>query len=792
MYILFALLIAAFITYLAVGLYAVVHDKKSVLNRVFLGINVNFAIYAIASAFILVAPDKNTCFVWTNIYSIGLFTFSSFILHFFLIFSVKKNLYDKWWVYVLIYLPALFFLVMQFTTGFYAKDYIYTKYGWVLISNTESILFWLFNLQYIVFGVSSIVLSSLKWKNAATQREKDQARTITVSAIITLSISGSLFTFAIFNHNMPNLAPITITLWTLGILYGIVKFKLMVISPEMAAAQILRTISESVVIAGESGDIISANDETISLLGYTKEELKGKNLGDLFPWDDRFKKDNIKNLFNECPIQNMETHFVSKDEKEIPVLFSASECRDDRGELLGFIAASRDVTKLKEAEARLNYLAHHDTLTNLPNRLLFVDRFNQEVAKARRYKTYIAVFLLDLDHFKQVNDQYGHGAGDQLLMEVADRLKASIRQCDSIARLGGDEFVILLSDLKNIEDFKVTAGRIVDNIAKPYIITDKQISVTISVGVSIYPTNGTHLDGLLKNADIAMYSVKSGGRNNYRLFTSRLSAAAEGMPSLENDLKKSFKNKELLLYYQPMVDLYNETIIGVEALIRWDHPKFGVIPPSDFLPQAERSGFIIPLGDWVLESACRQVVKWQQSGFSPQYVSVNLSEQQFNQQNLAEKILGMLEKTQLSPEHLLLEITENSIIRDRENVIKVLKNLYEHKVRVVIAGFGAGYSSLIYLKELPIYAIKIDRFFIRNIPNDPGCATITKAIISLAHDLNIKVIAEGIETKEQLTYLRELEWKPESPIKCDGAQGYLFSEPLSEDSMTELFGKSGD
>ena len=411
MYILFALLIAAFITYLVVGFYAVVHDKNSALNRVFLRLNFSFAIYALASAFTAAAPDKSACFVWTSVNSIGVFTFSSFILHFFMIFSLKKKAIEKWWVYILIYCPAVFFLVMQFTTGFYAKDFVYTKYGWIAITNTESILFWLFNLQYLTFTLTSIILSSLKWKKAVTQREKDQARTITVSAIITLTISGTLYTISIFNHNMPNLAPITITLWTIGILYGIVKFKLMVISPEMAAAQILRTISESVVIAGESGAIISANDETSNLLGYTKEELKGKQLGYLFPWDERFKEENIKKLFDECPIQNMETYFVSKDEKEIPVLFSASECRDDRGELLGFIAASRDVTKLKEAEDRLNYLAHHDTLTNLPNRLLFVDRFNQEVAKAQRYKTYIAVFLLDLDHFKQVNDQYGHGAG---------------------------------------------------------------------------------------------------------------------------------------------------------------------------------------------------------------------------------------------------------------------------------------------------------------------------------------------------------------------------------------------
>ena len=789
MIILFMLLIISFVVYATVGIYAIYKDKKSPLNRTFLLLNLSFAVMALGSAFMVVSPEKTGCFFWINILVIGSFSFPSFALHFFLIFSERRKLLKKWWIYVAIYLPFFIFFTLNFAISFYAKDFVYTKYGWIMVARIDSIVFWIYNLYYVASVCAGVISSYLWMIKKDSKREKIKGKIIVLTAAFNLVISGVLFTLSVFNPNIPNLGPITITLWALGMLYGIVKYKLLKITPELAADQILETINESVVIVGESGDIVSANRETGVLLGYSDEEILGQPLGMLFSGDEKFEKANIKTLFKKCPIDNMETRFVSKGNKKIPVIFSASECRDKTGELLGYIAVTRDITNIKEAEERLNYLAHHDSLTSLPNRLLFVDRFNQEAAKAKRNKTYLAVFLLDLDHFKQINDSYGHNAGDQLLVDVSNRLRESIRQSDSIARLGGDEFVILLSDLKSKNDYKATADRIVSNIAKPYVIGNKELNVTISVGVSIYPVNGTNLDSLLKDSDVAMYSVKSGGRNNYKLFTPVMSMGDKQLVDLKSELKDSLSKNEMLLYYQPMVDLYSEKIIGAEALVRWKHPKYGIISPSEFIPQAEENGLIGPLGEWVLKTACTQAKKWQESGFGPVYVSVNLSFFQFREQNLADTVLGILEESGLSPEYLLLEIAESNIVRDRENVGSVFKKLHEHKVMVVISGFGTGYSSLLYLKEFPIYAIKIDRFFIRNIANDPGCATIVKAIISLAHDLDVKVIAEGIETTEQREYLRSLEWKPANPIKCDGAQGFLFSKPVSEDSMEELFEK---
>ncbi len=771
---------------IAIGIFILYKDRKSPLNRIFFAFNISIAIYAIGLAFMIVAPDKNHCVVWTKIFSIGAYSFASLALHFFLIYTEKNKLLKKWWIYIVIYLPFIVFLYPQIACNIFIEDYIHTQYGWVVINRTDSMIYILFNLQYLLYCGIGMFLMHLRLKNETSSRKRKQIKIIMISASSTILVSTALSYFLTFNHNIPNFSPIVALIWSIGILYGIVKYKLMIITPAIASDQIFQTITESIVIVNTEFEIINENNATRELLNYTNDELIGQHFGILFSGDNKFSEENIKSLFEECPIQDMGTYFVSKNNKNIPVMLSVTKCSNDEDDLLGFIAVSRDITNIKEAEERLHYLAHHDILTNLPNRLLFVDRFNQEVAKAQRNKTHIAVFLLDLDHFKEVNDTFGHDIGDQLLIEVANRLTSSIRKCDSIARLGGDEFVLLISGLIHTNDFEVVVNKILHTIALPYIIEGNKLNVTASIGVSIYPVNGTHLDSLLKNADLAMYEVKDSGKNNYQIFTSVIGSTFNEKMNFESDLKNSLANNEILLYYQPIVDLYSESIIGVEALVRWDHPEYGVIEPDDFIPLAEENGYILALGEWVLKTACTQAMEWQIEGFQPLYISINFSSLQFKQKNIVDIILDVLEKTKFSPEYLLIEIKESNIIKDRENVINILEKLHDYKVMAVIDGFEVGYSSLLYLKGLPVYAIKIDRFFIRNIVNDPSCATIIKTIILLAHDLNLKVIAEGIETPEQLSFMRSLEWKLEDAIKCDSAQGFLFSDPLDRDSMTKL------
>jgi len=338
------------------------------------------------------------------------------------------------------------------------------------------------------------------------------------------------------------------------------------------------------------------------------------------------------------------------------------ECRDIEGIPIGYVLSSKDITDLKDAENRLVQLAQHDPLTNLPNRLLFNNRFGQAITRAQRGNLFVALLIIDLDRFKEVNDVFGHEAGDLLLIEIAKRFVASVRERDTVARLGGDEFIILLNDLTNINDYEIVVQKILENIARPYIVNMDEINITASIGISIFPINGNNVENLMKNADIAMYSAKNQGRNLYKLFSPSMSTSINEKMVLEKSLRKVLANNELLLFYQLVIDISTGVIIGVEALIRWEHPDYGVILPAKFMLLAEESGIIIPMGEWVLRTACTQAVTWQKSGYPPIRISVNLSEKQFRQKNLTDNIFGILDETGLDPKYLLLEIAESTAI----------------------------------------------------------------------------------------------------------------------------------
>jgi len=520
--------------------------------------------------------------------------------------------------------------------------------------------------------------------------------------------------------------------------------------------------------------------------------LIGEPLEKLFPWDSRSDDTNIDGLRRKCPVRDTETYFVTKNGVSIPVLFSATECREIEGTLIGYVLASKDITDLKNAENRLLQLAQHDPLTNLPNRLLFNNRFSQAISRAQRGNMFVALLIIDLDRFKEVNDVFGHTAGDLLLIEIAKRFVASVRESDTVARLGGDEFIILLNDLTNINDYEIVVQKILENIARPYMVNADEINITASIGISIFPINGNNVENLMKNADLAMYSAKNQGRNLYKLFSPSMSTSISEKMDLEKSLRKVLANNELLLFYQPVIDISTGMIISVEALIRWKHPDSGVILPARFMLLAEESGLIITIGEWVLRTACAQAVTWQKSGYPPIRISVNLSEKQFRQKNLIDNILGILDETGLDPKYLLLEITESTAIHDMVNTIDTLKKLYDRGIMIIIDNFGNGYSSLVYLRKLPIYAIKIDRYFIRNIDSDPECAAIVAGIIAMAHNINLMVIAEGIETAEQLECLRSLKWEFVGSPVCDGVQGYLFNLPVPGDMIEKLFEKQNN
>ncbi len=456
------------------------------------------------------------------------------------------------------------------------------------------------------------------------------------------------------------------------------------------------------------------------------------------------------------------------------------------GTLHGILEVIRNITddlnveaQLREHRERLYHLVHHDALTNLPNRLLLQDRLSRMMMKAKRHKTYVAVLFLDLDRFKKINETLGHDVGDKLLLEVAKRLENCVRKSDSVARLGGDEFAVLLDDLRDVKFVAVVARKILQALSKPIIIQEYELYATSSIGISLFPDDSEDVDGLLRCADTALYRAKDAGKNNYQYYTADMNTRAFEFLLMESGLRKALDNNELVVFYQPLIDLKTNKLIGMEALLRWKHPEKGMISPGDFIPLAEETGLIEPIGEWVLQAACRQNKKWQDEGYPPVKVSVNMSARQFSKRNITELIVEILEETGLKPEYLGIEITESVIMQDVKSTIAKLKQMHKMGISLSIDDFGTGYSSLSYLKLFPIDNLKIDRSFVFNITSDSTDAAIAASVILLAHSMNLKVVAEGVETKEQLDVLRQQ--------GCDYVQGFLFSKPLSAEEFVPFF-----
>lgn len=432
------------------------------------------------------------------------------------------------------------------------------------------------------------------------------------------------------------------------------------------------------------------------------------------------------------------------------------------------------------AEKKLEFLAHFDPLTSLPNRTLLRDRFEQAAAIADREKSGVAIFFLDLDNFTHINDSLGHVYGDKLLVSVANRLKQCIRKTDTLSRQGGDEFAILLSNINDVESIEEIIHGIVSSFTEPFDIDGYTLNITFSAGISVYPHDDKSFDALLKHADTALYHAKHSGRNIYRFFSGQMNNDALEYIQLQGQLHNAIKNKELQLYYQPQIDTTTGKIIGAEALLRWNHPEHGLIPPAKFIPGAERSGLIIPIGEWVLNEACRQIQLWRETDQIPSFVvAVNLSALQFKRGDLTETVALALEQANLPASHLELELTESILLHDVNDIRNTLHSLKKIGVRLSIDDFGTGYSSLSYLKQLAVDKLKIDQSFIRDMVEDAGDAAIVKAIIQLGHALDLSVIAEGVEKNTQFATLKEL--------GCDEIQGYLFSRPLPAEEFIRFY-----
>ena len=450
---------------------------------------------------------------------------------------------------------------------------------------------------------------------------------------------------------------------------------------------------------------------------------------------------------------------------------------DSKGRYRGRIWYFRDITDRKVAEERIQFLAYYDALTGLPNRTLLQDRLAKALAGASRRNDKVALLFLDLDGFKIINDSLGHSVGDLLLKQIADRLKRFSRDQDTVARLGGDEFLIVLSDVKDIPDAAVAAERLMDAMTVGFVVQGHPLSVSCSLGISIFPEHGVDGETLIKHADAAMYSAKDNGRNNIQLFTAQMNAQAVERLALESSLRRALEKKELFLVYQPQMEVASGKITGLEALLRWQHPELGLVPPDRFIRIAENSGLIIPIGEWVLRAACSQARRWQDEGIPAVVVAVNVSAVQFRQPGFCELIKRVLEETGLAPQYLGLELTEGLLLADADVTFAVLQDLKAMGLSLAIDDFGTGYSGFSYLRHFWVSKLKIDRSFIRDVAVNPDDAAITAAIISMAKSLRLKAVAEGVENEAQMSFLRA--------HHCDEIQGYYFSRPLTAEKAAD-------
>jgi diguanylate cyclase (GGDEF)-like protein/PAS domain S-box-containing protein len=538
----------------------------------------------------------------------------------------------------------------------------------------------------------------------------------------------------------------------------------------LLAGKVFDHCSEMILITGPDFNIIDVNPAFCRLSGYSREEVVGTNIRAHHSrhHDDHFFRQLWESLLHSGRWQG-ELWNRRKDGESFPALVAISAVKDDQGETTHFVAIATDISKLRETEKRLHYLTQFDPLTNLPNRLLFHDRLQQALINAARKDGVVGVLFFDIDNFKEINDSLGHSAGDLVLQMVAERVTSRVRKSDSVARLGSDEFAIILRELNINESGALVAQRLQEVMAEPFAVGGKEFYLTLSIGIALYSDDAAEAEALAKKAETAMYFAKEQGKNRYQFFSGDMNVRAHERLQLKTDLRRALERREFLLHYQAKFDSQSGTLTGLEALVRWQHPELGLVPPMQFIPLAEETGLIVPLGEQVLQMACAQNRQWRDQGFAPTRVAVNLSANQFRDSALLEVVGRVLEETGLPPDGLELEITESALMLDTERAIETLRKFQAMGITIALDDFGTGYSSLSYLKRFPVDALKIDYSFVKNIFVNAEDAAIVKAIIAMARSLKMKTIAEGVETEEQRVFLREQ--------GCDEVQGYLAGMP---------------
>ncbi|WP_245602216.1 putative bifunctional diguanylate cyclase/phosphodiesterase [Peribacillus kribbensis] len=680
------------------------------------------------------------------------------------------------------------------TTGLSIQVIADSLYSWQQINETYisgNIIETLYSPVLLLIGFSGYYFKiEYQEANPEPKKKQDQRRSIYFSIIVPNLLVLGLFVFLIYSHSytfdymifalfavfLLVARQVAVLLENNRLLHRYMKKTQELNISDQRYRSLFEFNFSAVFSIDLNGSFTSVNQTALKLLGYTEEELMQSSI---FSISTTENEEEIAFHFNRGingEVYKFEMVIQRKEKDQRTVLFTTTPIKVEE-QLVGLYILADDITENKRNEEKITHMAFHDLLTGLPNRRMFELEIEKALNEYKENGCIFGIMFIDLDRFKVINDTLGHKLGDEIIIAVSKRLREVLRPADMVSRQGGDEFTYVIRAITEIEEIKKIAEDVLYALSKPYRVESIEMNITPSIGVAVYPDGGRTVEDLMKNADTAMYQAKENGKNTYYIFEKEKSQIPSRRLILENDLYKAIERNELVVYYQPQIDYPSRQIIGVEALIRWNHSKLGLVPPSEFIPIAEESGLILPIGEWILWEACTQVKKWNNLGF-PIKVGVNLSPRQFKKKDAITCIKRLLDKTGLDPANLDLEITEGIAMNSVDIIIPLLKNLREMGIKISVDDFGTGYSSLAYLSNFPIDTLKIAREFIDKVGKDPGNEAVIASIISLASHLNLSVIAEGVETMEQAQFL--------SSLDCRSMQGYLFGKPVPGEVMEKL------
>ena len=779
--------------YLYLGGYILRSNHRERRNQVFSLICLSFFFWSFAYTFLPGAPSKEQAWFWFKLSAVGWTISPSLMLHFLILLSGRQRWLERRWVLPAIYVPGFFFLLQALFGRMGVVDFVWTPFGWSDVYQPLTPVY----ATYLVFFPLFILTGLwLVWSWGARSKVTVERRQAQLIVFTGLPVLGAVALSGIFLPWMeirtpPEIAHLIAPIWISVIWFVVSVYRLMVMTPAAVASDILRTMADAVLLLSREHRIVGVNEASEKLLGASAKELKGRPIAELLEIGDEAEARAMDLMLSGKRNRDVELCYRSPAGELVPIRVSASPVEDRYGQVIGMVLIVRDIREQKKVEAELEHLATHDPLTGLPNRSILHDRLQLALSRAAREKKPFALLMFDLDDFKQINDTYGQKVGDIVLQSTARRLQQCVRGLDTVCRLGADEFMVLVEDLVESGDSDIVARRIQQAFEEPIGAGTQAVSVTASVGISTYPFDGLDPETLVKKADLALSSSKDREKGGYQYYAPRMDAVNRERTRIEQGLRVALARDELHLVYQPLVDFESGGISGIEALLRWRSADLGMIGPNKFIPVAERSGLIVPIGRWVLETACQTSQDWQSAGLPAVPMGVNISAKQLHQRDFVAMVEDVLRNTGLGASMLELELTESAALVDVKKSQEIFRRLKDLGARIVIDDFGTGYSSLARLKQLPLDAVKVDRSFIENITHDHRDRALVMAIVAMARNLGVDVVAEGVETQEQLDVLRSFQGQPLEMLRCDKLQGYLFSRPVAKGEIPDLFTQIG-